>query len=812
MAKPQRPGLPSRQQILDFIAASDVAAGKREIARAFGLSGDDKIALKTLLRDMADEGLIDASPGRAFHQAGGVPKVTVLRIVDVDESGTAWAVPERWEADLPEPRLRVLERRGRGSALGVGDRLLARTEQRGNGWAAHPMKKLAKGSELVLGVVHQEAQGFWLRPVEKKERRELPISEIGPAQAGDLVLAEKVGRPPRLTARVSEVLGDPFAPRSFSLIAIHKHGIPHEFPEAVLAEAERVAGQPLDPPRARLGEGDHAKHGGGAKLSPDYPSTALRAVPPSEQARGGSREDLTHIPIVAIDPADARDHDDAVWAAADEDPANQGGWKAIVAIADVSFYVRPGSALDKEARKRGNSVYFPDRVVPMLPETLSAEICSLKEGEDRAALVCHLQVSREGQLKSWRFSRARVRIAANIAYEEAQAAINSTLGQERIEVSSPTCSMPEIEGDDPPVAPGLVESTLKPLWACWRALYAAREKRGPLELDLPERQVVLDEKGRIASVAPRERLDAHKLIEDYMIAANVAAAKALEGRRAPVMYRDHEPPSREKLVALKDYLKTFGVEFALGQVVRPATFNHILDRIGEADFRPQVMEQILRTQTQAYYSPENQGHFGLALGSYAHFTSPIRRYADLVVHRSLVRAYGLGEGGLSDGEAEAMEVTGELISQLERRAMEAERDTLDRYVAAYLSERVGDLVDCRISGVQPFGFFATVEGLGGDGLVPVSTLGSDYYRYEEASQSLVGDESGERFSPGQRLKLRLVEANPVSGGLRFELPDAGYTAAPPRRGPRRDGRRDGADRPRPQGRRGRPSSIRHRGR
>jgi ribonuclease R len=771
MAKPQRPGLPSRQQILDFIAASDVAAGKREIARAFGLSGHDKIALKTLLRDMADEGLIDASPGRAFHQAGGVPKVTVLRIVDIDESGTAWAVPERWEADLPEPRLRVLERKGRGSALGVGDRVLARTEQRGNGWAAHPMKKLMKGSELVLGVVHQEAQGFWLRPVEKKERRELPISDIGQAQQGDLVLAEKVGRPPRLTARVSEVLGDPFAPRSFSLIAIHKHGIPHEFPDAVLEEAERVARQPL-----------------------------------------GDREDLTHIPIVAIDPADARDHDDAVWAAADEDPANAGGWKAIVAIADVSFYVRPGSALDKEARKRGNSVYFPDRVVPMLPETLSAEICSLKEGEDRAALVCHLQVSREGQLKSWRFSRARVRIAANIAYEDAQAAIDATFGQERIEVASPTCSMPEIEADEPPVASVLIEATLKPLWACWRALYRAREARGPLELDLPERQVMLDEKGRITSVAPRERLDAHKLIEDYMIAANVAAAKALEAKKAPVMYRDHEPPSREKLVALKDYLKTFGVEFALGQVVRPATFNHILERIGEADFRPQVMEQVLRTQTQAYYAPENHGHFGLALGSYAHFTSPIRRYADLIVHRSLVRAYGLGEGGLSDSEAEAMEVTGELISQLERRAMEAERETLDRYVAAYLSERVGDLVDCRITGVQPFGFFATVEGLGGDGLVPVSTLGTEYFRYEEASQSLVGDDSGERFSPGQRLKLRLVEANPVSGGLRFELPDAGYTAAAARRGPRRDGRRDGGDRPRPQGRRGRPANIRHRGR
>jgi ribonuclease R len=788
MARNRQHGLPSRQQILDFIASSDQPAGKRELARAFGLSGNDKQALKVLLRDMADEGLIEGSPGRAFHQAGGVPKVTVLRVKDVDESGQIWAVPERWESDMPEPRIRVLERKGRGAALGPGDRILARTEQRGNGYAAHPMKKLAKGEELLLGVVHQEGESYWLRPVEKKERRELPISDLGKAQAGDLVLAEKTGRPPRISARISEILGDPFAPRSFSLIAIHKHGIPHEFPDRVIEEAERMAGQPL-----------------------------------------GEREDLTGIPIVAIDPADARDHDDAVWAAPDEEAGNAGGWKAIVAIADVSFYVRPGSALDKEARKRGNSVYFPDRVVPMLPETLSAHVCSLKEGEDRASLVCHLTISKAGEIKAWRFSRARVRIAANIAYEDAQAAIDMAEGkagaaaEELIDVASSPCSMPELV-QEPPVAPELVESTLKPLWECWRAMYKAREKRGPLDLDLPERRVVLDEKGRILSVAPRERLDAHKLIEDYMIAANVAAAKALEAKKAPVMYRDHEPPSREKLVALKDYLKTFDIEFALGQVIRPSTFNHIIDRVGEAEFKPQVMEQILRTQTQAYYGPENHGHFGLALGSYAHFTSPIRRYADLIVHRSLVRAYGLDpaarDTGLTDADLDAMEVTGELISQLERRAMEAERETLDRYVAAYLSERVGDLVDCRITGVQPFGFFATVEGLGGDGLVPVSTLGTEYFRYEEASQTLVGEDSEQSYAPGQRLKLRLVEANPVSGGLRFEIPDGGgYSGGrgPGRRTVRRDGKRTDDKRTeakakRLQGRRGRPGNIRHQGR
>ena len=760
MAKPKhKPGLPTRQQILDFIASSDTPAGKREIARGFGLTAQEKIALKALLKDMADEGLIDSAPGRAFHKMGGLPKVTVLRISDVDDGGNVWAVPERWEAEgVPVPRLRVRERSKR-SALGVGDRILARTEEAGKGWIAHPMKHLAKGEELMLGVLRREGDRLWLEGVEKRERRQYQVSDAGDAEPGDLVLAEKAGRPPRITVRVTQRLGDPFAPRSFSLIAIHEHDIPDRFADEALEEAERVAKQPL----------------------------------------GDGREDLTELPIIAIDPADARDHDDAVWAAPDDDPKNPDGWKAVVAIADVSFYVRPGSALDREARRRGNSVYFPDRVVPMLPEILSAEVCSLKTGEDRAALACHLQIAKDGTLKSWRFTRAVVRIAANIAYEDAQAAIDARSSPQRKlgsqKASATAARDPSFRWDDE-----LVEGALVPLWSCWRALATARDKREPLDLDLPERRVVLDEMGRILSVAPRERLDAHRLIEDYMIAANVAAAKALEAKKAPVMYRVHEPPAREKLVALKDYLETWGVKFALGQVIQPATFNHILDKIGDVDFRPQVMEQVLRSQTQAYYAPGNHGHFGLALGSYAHFTSPIRRYADLIVHRSLVAAYGLGPGGLTDDEAAGMERIGESISRLERRAMEAERDTIDRYVAAFLAEKVGEIVETRITGVQNFGIFATVAGIGGDGLLPVRDLGSEYFRYDEAARKLVGEASGDEYAIGQVLQLRLAEANPVSGALRFELPEGRYAASPGKK-PERVLKR-----------RGRPPNIRHQGR
>lgn len=735
-------GLPSRQQILDFITTSPTPAGKREIARAFGLSGHEKILLKALLKDMADEGLIDSAPGRAFHKMGGVPKVTVLRIVEVTDEGLAIGTPESWQGEGAAPRLRVIEARRRG-ALAVGDRILARTEEKGAGHVAHPMKKLARGSELVLGVLHREGDALWLKPVDKREKRDLPVSDAGDADVGDLVLAEKAGRPPRITARVAERLGDPFAPRSFSLVAIHKYGIPHKMPDEAIEEAARVARQPL----------------------------------------GDGREDLRHLPIVAIDPADARDHDDAVWA----EPDGKGGWRAIVAIADVSFYVRPGGALDREARKRGNSVYFPDQVVPMLPELLSADMCSLKQGEDRAALVCHLGVSAEGKLRDFRFARAVIRVAANIAYEDAQAMIDGRGG----------------DGQGAPGGEAEILDALNDLWGCWRALAKARDAREPLDLDLPERRVMLDEKGRIMSVAPRERLDAHRLIEDYMIAANVAAAKALEAKKAPVMYRDHEPPSREKLVSLKDYLQTFGIEFALGQVVRPRTFNAVLARIEDETVRPQVMEAVLRSQTQAYYAPVNAGHFGLALGSYAHFTSPIRRYADLLVHRSLVDAHGLGAGGLTREEAERMTQLGEGISQAERRAMEAERETIERYVAAWLATQVGQLVATRITGVQPFGFFATVEDLGGDGLVPVSTLGAERFHYDETRQALVGEETGDTYRLGQRIQLRLVEADPIAARLRFELPE-GASHLP---------FRHGRDRRRPiTGRRGRPANVRHQGR
>lgn len=753
------PGLPTREQVLDFIQSSDTPAGKREIAKAFGLKGQEKIALKALLKDMAEEGLIDGRK-TAYHRMGGVPKVTVLRVVDI-EDGEPVAIPDNWDPEAPgePPRLILKESKGRGTkraaALKRGDRVLARTEQGENGWIAHPMKKLPARTEGLLGVVEVDHGGkAWLAPVDKRIRQSSPISDLGSAQKGQLVLAERTGRSERSGMRVTEVYGDPLAPGAFSLIAIAKLGIPHVFPEEVLDEAPRAAKLALSEAR---------------------------------------REDLRELPIVAIDPADARDHDDAIWA----EPDGQGGYRALVAIADVAFYVRPGSALDREARKRGNSVYFPDRVVPMLPEILSADVCSLKEGEDRAAMACHLTIDAQGQITSHRFTRALVRIHHNIAYEDAQAQIDT--------------------GDAP--------EFLQNLWGAWKRLADARARRDPLELELPERRVVLGDDGQIAEIAVRERLDAHRVVEDFMIAANVAAAKALEAKNAPVVYRVHEPPSREKLISLRDYLATMDKKLALGQVITPGLFNRILKDVTEEAEKAQVMEAVLRTQTQAYYGPANAGHFGLSLGSYAHFTSPIRRYSDLLVHRALVDAYGLEQPqppgsvppltGLSDRDRGNLQAICDAISGTERRAMEAERDTIDRYVAAWLSGRVGETFDTRITGVQAFGFFATIMGLGGDGLVPVSTLGREYFRYDEAAQALIGEDSGTRYASGDRLKLKLAEANALTGALKFVTVDADGNAIEPRgerpstgrkfKGPKGDGKPAA-------GKRGRPANIRHQGR
>ncbi len=722
--------MPSEEQILEFIRTFDGKAGKREIARAFSIRGNDRIALKRILKDMADKGLIERR-ARRITPAGELPPVAVLDVIGPDDEGDLIARPSVWDEEEqgPAPRILIVERKGRGGRAGpppgAGDRVLARIS-RSKGeypYAARIIRRLDNRANEILGVFRRgEGGGGFIEPVEKKARGTFPVKpgDGGDARDGELVRAA-IGRDRRhgaAHARVLERLGDLSDQRNISLIAIHEQGIRERFPEEAIRESENLKPFVLE-----------------------------------------GRRDIRHIPLVTIDPPDARDHDDAVWAAPDDDPDNEGGHKAIVAIADVSWYVRPGTALDAEARLRGNSTYFPDRVVPMLPERISNDLCSLREGEDRPALACFMTFDRHGNRIGHHFERVVMKSAAFLSYEQAQAAIDGR--------------------PDEATAP-LLEGVLRPLWACHGALMEARARRGPLELDVPERKLILDATGLIERVVSPVRLEAHKLIEELMIQANVCAAETLEKAKEPFIYRIHEAPSPEKLQALAEFLKTIGLSAPVGQVMKPMHFNRILEKAKGTEFEHVVNLMVLRTQMQAIYSTENIGHFGLNLRRYAHFTSPIRRYADTIVHRALVSALKLGEGGLSRADIEKMEETAELISASERRSMAAERDTVDRMMAAHMAERIGATFDARITGVTRAGLFVALEENGADGFVPISTLRGDYYIFEEGRRALIGRSSGETFQLGDLVEVRLMETAPVAGGLRFEMVSAGKKGKRPR--------------------------------
>ncbi len=742
--------LPSRDEILRFMADADGKVGKREIARAFGIRGDDRTALKRLLSEMSREGAISGTR-KAFKKRGGLPPVAVLEIVARDPDGDLVAEPTTWNDEGDRPRARIVIRDKihdvLAADLAIGDRVLARITPLDDNapegaadeleaddadsapakagpkswieptYAAEPIKKLPKERSRLLGIYRKDTRGSGghVLPIDRKQLRDWKVEhdDSGGAVDGDLVRFDiRVrGRQAAPGARIVETLGNPRDQRRLSLIAIHAHGLPESFPDAVEAAAEAL-------PRA---------------------------------TRDG-RTDLTGIPLITIDPSDARDHDDAVHAEADTDPDNPGGHIVTVAIADVANYVRPGSVIDREAELRANSVYFPDRVVPMLPERLSTDLCSLLEGQERPCMAVRMVFDQHGRKRRHTFVRGVMRSAAKLAYEEAQAAIDG----------SPSAKCVP-----------LMKTALEPLWRAYGALKTAREARSPLDLDLPERRVLLDSEGRIARIVVPQRLDAHKLIEEMMIQANVAAAETLESRKAPVVYRAHEPPSREKLVNLRDFLDTLGLKVPQAGQLKPSDFNKILDAAKGMPVNDLVNEVVLRSQSQADYRPVNAGHFGLHLARYAHFTSPIRRYADLIVHRSLITALALGDGGLDEHATGRLEKVCLHISEVERRAMAAERETVDRLVASHLSDRIGAEFEARISGVTRSGLFVRLKDTGADGFIPISTLGAEFFTHVETAHALVGSRSGLGYRLGDIVTVKLVEAIPTAGALRFEMVSEG---------------------------------------
>lgn len=749
------PGLPGKEEIVAFLKTQTGKVGKREIARAFGIKSSDKIYLKQMLKELENDGTIERRH-KKLHRGGRLPPVVLADITTRDADGEFIAVPAEWlETDGPAPRILVNRpRRPRpGEPVpGVNDRVLMRVseldDESGLAYTGRVIKIIAKQRAQVLGIFRPLPNGGGrLVPVDKKSQgREIAVApgDENGAQEGDLVAATVVSaeRQGLAMAKVRERLGSIKSEKAVSLIAIHAHSIPHVFPPAVLAEAEAAKAATL-----------------------------------------GSREDWRDLPLITIDPADAKDHDDAVHAAPDPDAANPGGHIVTVAIADVGAYVRPGSALDRAALERGNSVYFPDRVVPMLPERISNDLCSLRPAEDRPALAVRMIIAADGRKKRHTFHRILMRSAAKVSYQQAQAAI---------------------DGRTDDVTGPILAPVLRPLWAAYGAIKQARDAREPLALDLPERKILLKPDGTVDQVIVPERLDAHKLIEEFMILANVAAAETLEKADTPLIYRAHDEPSLEKLNALGEVLASIAMKLPKQGALRPSLFNRILGAVEGMEHQTFINEVVLRTQAQAEYTAENYGHFGLNLRRYAHFTSPIRRYADLIVHRALIRALGLGEGGLpADTTKEQLAEISADISAAERRAMAAERETIDRLIAHHLADQVGATFEGQIAGVTKAGLFVKLDRTGADGFVPAATIGADFYRYDDAQHALTGERTGETFRLGDRVSVKLVEAAPVAGALRFELLSEGR-AGKPGRGPR------GSARPRDQ-RSQRPRATSRRG-
>jgi ribonuclease R len=738
---------PTKDQILAFIGEQTGKVGAREIARAFGLKNADRADLKRTLRELADEGAIERRR-RKLHHAATLPHVVLADIGGRDADGELIAVPTEWDEEAhgaaPKIRVRVPRRARPGEIAGIGDRALLRVEETGEADEAirhtgRVIKIVDRARQRMLGIYRAMPQGGGrLAPIDKKELgRELaiPPGASGDAQDGDLVAVEIAGqrRPYGLaSARVVERLGSLKSERAVSLIAINAHGIPQVFAPAATREAE--AAQP---------------------------------------ARLDGREDWRSLALITIDPTDAKDHDDAVHAAPDTDRKNSGGHVIHVAIADVAHYVPPGSALDREALLRGNSVYFPDRVVPMLPERISNDLCSLRAGQDRPALAVRVVIGADGRKHSHSFHRVLMRSAARLSYVQAQEAISG-------------------RPDD--VTGPLFASVLEPLYAAYAALKRAREDRGPLDLDLPERKILLKADGTVDRVITPERLEAHRLIEEFMILANVAAAETLERASVPLIYRVHDEPDAERVQALREFLQTLDISMPKGGVLQAHQFNRILDRVKGLDAENLVNEVVLRTQAQAEYTAENYGHFGLNLRRYAHFTSPIRRYADLIVHRGLIRALKLGDGALPDNmDSRVLGEIAATISATERRAMKAERETYDRLLAHFLADRIGATFEGRISGVTRAGLFVKLDHTGADGFIPARTVGTEYFRFEERRHALVGQSSGESYRLGDRVTVKLVEAAPVAGALRFELLSEGRREGGVRGGKRAARRRPDRD-------------------
>lgn len=702
--------LPDRDQVQEFLDAASRPPAFRELLRAFNVNAKNRSAF----RDMVSE--LTGKPDTSRTSRGGdrksLPKVTVIEVSEIDEDGRVIARPASWSEDTPPPLIYINERKS-DAAAGPGDRFLARISPHDAvSYRADPIRRIAATPDTIIGIVAEEGR---IRSTDRRWRDDLFVErgDLRGAEPGELVVVEIVGndrstgRPSTRQGRVTERLGETSETSSFSLIAIHGHQIPVAFSDAAARQADTAGPAPLE-----------------------------------------SRTDLRDLDLVTIDDEDARDFDDAVWAEAD--PETQGGWKIIVAIADVAWYVRPDDPIDIAAAERGNSVYFPDRVVPMLPEPLSNGWCSLVPDEDRPCLTAHLWIDENGRLTRHRFERAMMRSSARLTYNQVQDARDR--------------GFPD-QGNSIP------NDAVQALYAAYAVRLKERDKREPLDLDLPEHRVEIDTEGNVVGVGQRQRLDSHRLIEEFMILANIAAAETLELKRQAALFRVHDEPDPKSLDEFRESMRAMGLHLPKGQALKPRSFNQLL-KIAETDSDMlAVQEAVLRSQSMATYDPTNIGHFGLALRHYAHFTSPIRRYADLIVHRALISAAIDGDNsydsGLADGDHDFKSI-GEHLSMTERRAEAAERETVRRYTASYLSARQGEVFDGTVAAITRNGMFVRLAELGTDGFMPMRYLPSGW-RPAPSHRSRRNRKVDTAPGVGTKIRVKLIEVTPETGSLILKL-------------------------------------------
>jgi len=639
----------------------------------------------------------------------------VVGTVSAHRDGHGFVMPDDRSAPLylaPRQMLEVIH----------GDRVAARAsgvDARGRPEGTI-VKVLERGTKSIVGRLREESGIYFVIPDNPRisHRVLVPGDRLGGARSGQVVLVQLIEQPSKTAqplGHVTRVLGEHAAPGMETEIAIHSHGLPFEFPPEAIKEAERFG---------------------------DSVSAAAKR----------DREDLRELPLVTIDGEDARDFDDAVWC----EPV-RGGWRLIVAIADVSSYVAPGSALDHEAQNRGTSVYFPNRVLPMLPEALSNGLCSLNPHVDRLCLACEMRVSREGKVTRSRFFEGVMRSAARLTYTKVAAYLANPAAVH-----------------DPSVR--AVGPLLTHLHELYRALHRARIQRGALDFDAPELKVRFDAEGRIAALVEQARNDAHRLIEECMIAANVQAARFLKKHRIPTLYRVHGQPEEDRLEQLRQFLQGFGIHLPTDRDLEPKDLSAVLQRIVGNEEAQLIETVVVRSLPQAVYQPENIGHFGLALPEYAHFTSPIRRYPDLMVHRGIRHVLHGGTAETFGWSAGAMNELGQRCSFTERRADEATRDALSWLKCEYMEDKIGEEFDAIVTGVVDFGLFVRVKGLQIDGLVHVSALGADYFSRDRSGFRMVAARSGRTFRLGDHLRVRLINVIIDERKIDFELAEARSSA------------------------------------